>query len=318
MSKPHRLASSPSKTPISTERFELLDLDARALRVAARTCVVHDGARERSVDLGSTLQPRDVVAGDRVQLATRDGHTYVHSVRSRRSVIARPDPHERGRELVLAANIDLALIVVSVRAPPLHPRLIDRFMVVIQRGGAEAVLCVNKWDLLDSDEARDEALAALAPYADAGLARFTLSTRTGDGIDALRAYIHGRTTALVGHSGVGKSSLLNALDPRADAAIGAVSAAVGRGKHTTSSASMREVDGGTWLIDTPGVRALGLDLDKTSLATYFPEFDAHAVGCRFRDCAHMNEPRCAVRDAAQTGSLSPARYDTYLRILATL
>lgn len=236
----------------------------------------------------------------------------------RRTALSRPDPHDPSQELVLVANVDLAVIVVSTQKPAFHPRLIDRFLVVAERGGVASMICVNKIDLVTPGE-RAALDALLDPYVTIGLPVVCVAASDGTGMDELRARIAGRTCVLVGHSGVGKSSITRALDPDGSHRVGEVRENDGRGRHTTTGASLVDLGNDTQLVDTPGVRSVGLfDVDRRTLGWYFPDFDAFRPACRFRDCTHIHEPRCGVREAAESGALPKARYDTYLRLFESL
>jgi ribosome biogenesis GTPase len=258
-------------------------------------------------------QKSALAVGDRVTLAEEGGVWCIVGIVPRRSVLARPDPHHQHRQRLIAANVDLVIHVVSVRAPPLRPRLIDRFLIAIQRGGARPAICVNKIDLLEASD-RIEELHKLDVYRDLGVPVVACSTRTGEGLDALRDEVEGRMSALVGHSGVGKSSILNALDERLQLATNTLHRR-GTGRHTTSASTLHDFGAGTYIIDTPGIREFGLwDLDRDSLRDYFPEFEALAPSCRFTDCSHVHEPDCEVKRSVEEGRLSRPRYDTYLRL----
>jgi len=175
------------------------------------------------------------------------------------------------------------------------------------------VICVNKIDLMEEEQARSE-LAPLSTYRDLGVPVIPCSTKTGEGLEELRQAVQGKTAALVGHSGVGKSSILNAIDSRLQLATKTLHRR-GTGRHTTSSSTLYDFGDGTYLIDTPGIREFGLwDLDRDSLRDYFPEFDEPAESCRFTDCSHVHEPNCAVKDAVDEGIVRPARYETYVRL----
>lgn len=258
-----------------------------------------------------------LVAGDRA-LVERDGESWrVESVLPRRSVLARPDPLHKHLQRLIAANIDVVVHVVSVKAPPLRPRLIDRVLIAVQRGGAQPAICVNKIDLLEPDELRHE-LARLGDYGSLGIPLIACSTHTGEGLDQLRAIVEGKTSAFAGHSGVGKSSILNALDERLGLAIGGLHRR-GTGRHTTSRSTLYDFGGGTYLIDTPGIREFGLwDLDRDSLRDYFPEFTEPSDFCRFTNCTHVHEPDCEVKRRLEAGKLNRARYATYVRLYESL
>ena len=258
-----------------------------------------------------------LTVGDRVRIAEEKGVSTIAEVLPRRSVLARPDPLHAHRQRLIAANIDVVIHVVSVKAPPLRPRLIDRYLIAIERGGARPVICVNKVDLLEDDE-RSVELAKLQTYRDLGVPVVACSTKTGEGLDELRALVTGRTSALVGHSGVGKSSILNALDSRLQIATNTLHRR-GTGRHTTTASTLFDFGDGTYLIDTPGIREFGLwDLDRETLRDYFPEFQEPAVRCKFNDCKHVSEPRCEVKDLVERGEINRARYDTYVRLYSDL
>lgn len=258
-----------------------------------------------------------LTVGDRVRIEEVNGVSTIAGVLPRRSVLARPDPLHKHRQRLIAANIDVVIHVVSVKAPPLRPRLIDRYLIAIERGGARPVICVNKVDLLEDAE-RSTELAKLETYRDLGVPVVACSTKTGEGLDELRTLVTGKTSALVGHSGVGKSSILNALDSRLQIATNTLHRR-GTGRHTTTASTLFDFGDGTYLIDTPGIREFGLwDLDRETLRDYFPEFQEPSVLCKFNDCAHVSEPRCEVKALVERGQMNRARYDTYVRLYSDL
>lgn len=254
------------------------------------------------------------VVGDRVRLICRDGDILeVASIEERRTRLSRPRISDAGAEQVIVANVDTVVVVVSILTPPLHPRLIDRYLVAIQYGGADATLVLNKIDLADA-ATRAEAGAILAPYRAIDVPTFPVSTMTGEGIDLLRAHLARKSAAFVGHSGVGKSALVNALYPEIRQQVGEVWKGYGRGTHTTTTSDLFVLPDGGSLIDTPGIRSFGIwNVPREELRSYFPEFES--CRCRFRDCLHVAEPGCGVREAAESGEISSARYDAYLRLL---
>jgi ribosome biogenesis GTPase / thiamine phosphate phosphatase len=293
------------------------------LSSSSGVCTVLSGEEEVRCILPAeiaSVQRSGLAVGDEIAFITRgDGGGVLTSVLPRRTILSRPDPLLAERERVIACNIDAVVIVCSVKAPPLRVRLIDRFLIAVQRGGAEPVLCVNKIDLPDSEEGRANELAKLEPYRAIGLPIVLTSAEAGIGLDDLRRAIRGRRCVFVGHSGVGKSSLLNAIDPELDIATKQLSEATRRGRHTTTASTLYRLPDGAEVIDTPGIRQFGLwDLKRGELRWYFPEFAEHAEACRFRDCTHTREPDCGVRRATAQGGIPAARYDTYQRILYTL
>jgi ribosome biogenesis GTPase len=271
------------------------------------------GCRILSGEEALSCKPKAGLAvGDFVEV---DEQGNIRSLQTRRTTLSRPDPNNPNIERVIAANMDAVVMVVSIRAPELRPGLIDRYLIGIQKGGAEPVLCVNKIDMAESEEDFEP----LAPYEKVGIRIFRVSTKRGDGIAEVRAALAGKLAVFVGHSGVGKSSLTNALKPDAGAVTGKISAVWNRGRHTTTSSTMYLMADGLRIIDTPGVREFGLwKLTAGELAGYFREFDEYATRCQFSDCSHTHEPVCGVRDAVNEGAISIARYEAYLRIRETV
>jgi len=288
------------------------------MSVMSARCRVFDRGEERDCVIPPHIAMRRksaLAVGDRVHIV-REGETWrVESVLPRRSVLARPDPLHKHLQRLIAANIDVVVNVVSMKTPPLRPRLIDRVLVAIQRGGAQPVICVNKIDLADD---RDADLEKLARYEALGVPVIPCSTKTGEGLDALRAAVEGKMAALVGHSGVGKSSILNAIDERLQLTTNTLHRR-GTGRHTTTRSTLYDFGGGTYLIDTPGIREFGLwDLDRESLRDYFPELAEASEYCRFTDCTHVHEPDCEVKRRVEGGELDRARYETYARLYEDL
>ncbi len=288
------------------------------IAVTAGACVVQAGGDLLDAVLPADLTRRQqsgLAVGDEVLLEPRgDGHR-VTAVLPRRSLLMRADPHDARRSRAIAANVDIVVVVVAAKAPPLHPRLIDRYLVAVERSGARAALVVNKADLLDDDERRD-VLALLQPYRGLGVPVLTCSAADGEGIEDLRGVLAGAICVFVGQSGVGKSSLLNALHATAAARTGAVRAGDGRGRHTTSASSLYELPGDIRVIDTPGIRRFSVDdADAATLADGFAEFAPYAERCKYRDCTHTHEPGCAVIAAVRDGAIARSRYTSYRKLL---
>jgi len=245
-----------------------------------------------------------------------DGTGAIASVEPRRSRFSRRQPGPRGswREDVMVANPDLVVIVFAVDRPPPNPRLVDRFLVVTEYNEVPALLVANKVDL-GADAARD----IFGPYERIGYDVLYAGAKAGIGVEELRGRLASRLSIVTGPSGVGKSTLLNALQPGLQLATGEVSSAEeGKGKHTTTHAELLPLEGadGGYVADTPGIRELGLwEIPPSELAWCFPEFRDHLGGCAFNDCSHLHEPRCGLRAAVGRGEVSDERYDSYRRLL---
>jgi ribosome biogenesis GTPase / thiamine phosphate phosphatase len=300
--------------PVSAEEVAASGI---VISVSSGRCRVFRDETELDVTVPSEIavkQKSRLAVGDRVVVREENGAQRLIRVLPRTSVLARPDPLHKHVQRLVAANIDVVVNVVSVKSPPLRPRLIDRYLIAIQRGGALPVICVNKLDLLEG-AARTEEMEKLDVYRALGVPVIACSTHSGEGLDEMRAILETRTSALVGHSGVGKSSILNALDTRLQLAIGDVSTKRGTGRHTTTSSTLIDFGGGTFIIDTPGIREFGLwNLDRESLRDYFPEFEEPAEFCRFTNCSHVHEPNCEVKEKVESGDIDRARYETYVRL----
>lgn len=280
---------------------------------------VHTHAGEVSAVLRGRVKHRDddrVVAGDVVELELHStDRATIAAVRPRRSVLARRAAGERSpRAQPIAANVDQVVVVASARSPEPNPRLLDRFFVIAAANRIPAVLVLNKIDL---DRAALDALSTR--YAPAGYQVLGTSVKAPEGLAALRDLLRGRESVLAGQSGVGKSSLLNALDPTLRLRIGAISGKWDTGKHTTRAARVVPLaggeSGGGLVVDTPGMRELGTwGIDPELLPLCFPEFRSFLDQCRFDNCRHLAEPECAVRQAAERGAFDPDRLASYHRI----
>ena len=251
-----------------------------------------------------------VVTGDRV-LFRREGDDYqgvIERVEPRRGVLSR---NSQGREHIIVANIDQVLIVASAAEPELKTNLIDRYLIMAERHEIDAVVCINKTDLVEP--AWLQRIASI--YGAIGYPVVLTSVETGKGIEQLRALLKNRQTAISGQSGVGKSSLLNCVDAGLQLETSGVSDASNKGRHTTRRAKLLPLQDGGWVADTPGIRQFGLwDILLEEVDGYYIEFRPFIRYCRFPDCSHTHEKGCGVKEAMEAGMISPRRYDSYLRL----
>lgn len=246
-----------------------------------------------------------VVPGDDVELALlADGTGVIEKRSERRSFLRRP----------AVANIDQVVLVFAAREPALNSVLIDRFLVLAEWSNmAQILLCINKMDLLG--EAREEISALAAFYRGIGYPVCLVSMVTGEGVEELKGLLKEKTSVFAGSSGVGKSSLLNAISPGFSLATGSLSEKIKRGRHTTRTAQLLPFAGG-FLVDTPGFGATELaEIEPVALALFFPEFRLFFGACRFQPCTHSHEPDCAVKEAVQSGDIKESRYTSYVEML---
>ncbi len=259
---------------------------------------------------GSTL----LAPGDRVLVELMDDKPFVRAIAPRDTTLSRHSIEgSRLAEQVVAANIDVLVIVCSAVKPRFKPGLVDRYLIAAQLGGVNPIICLNKCDLPGDEPAQ------IAEYRNLGIQVIKTSALTGEGLDELREVLSGTVSVLAGQSGVGKSTLLNSISPELDIETQEVSDATDKGKHTTTSARMYQLQGDIRIIDTPGIRKLGLvKITEQDLPFYFPELEERAPECRFRNCTHIHEPDCAVLAALEAGEIEERRYKSYLHIRESL
>ena len=250
-----------------------------------------------------------VAVGDRVEI-TRTGpdEGVIEAVAPRERALSRLARGTADVEQVILANPDQLVAVFAAAHPEPHPRMLDRFLLIAESRGIPAAIVVNKIDLDPPRTSR----ALFEPYRAAGYPVIETSVVTGEGLDDLRALLEDRISVLAGPSGVGKSSLINALAPERAERVGGISEATGKGRHTTTGTILIRLRPGTYLADTPGIRQLSLwGIEPDKLDQYFPEFRPYLAECRYDDCTHLHEPGCAVIEAVEAGAIDRGRYESY-------
>jgi ribosome biogenesis GTPase len=305
-------------------------LEGTVLKIGGSASIVDVGGRTFRCDLRAKVsrkQDQRLAVGDRVKLTSREGKDeeglelgVIEAVEPRRSRLRRPRSFKRDQ--ILCANIDLVVLVVSTLEPDYKRNFIDRVLVAVEREELDAAIVFNKADLADRrylDVVREDA----AIYEKLGYPSGLVSAKTGEGIPELRQLLKDRISVITGPSGVGKSTLLNVVQPGLELKTGEVSESTGRGKHTTTSAELIKLAFGGYVADTPGIRAFGLwDVTARELAMCFPELREVMGRCKFNDCTHRAEPGCAVLKAVQEEQkaedglpvVDEERYDSYLKL----
>ena len=274
--------------------------DGRLLRCAVRRVLKNVSTQQRHI----------VVTGDRVDIEPHgQDQGWILKVEARRSELSRTSKQRRH---VLAANIDQLLIVTSAAQPNIKPNLIDRLLATAEQNHIDALICINKCDLIDTGILQ----SLIGNYAQMGYSVWMVSAATGWGIEHLRRMTRGCVSVVIGQSGVGKSSILNAISPGLNQRVQEVSEENQKGKHTTTTSEWFDLPDGGALVDTPGVRQFQLwDVVAEELTGLFRDIRPFASHCRYPNCSHQHENDCAVKDAVADGRLDPRRYDSYVQML---
>lgn len=279
--------------------------------------VLHDGETVRCrirgrLRLKGVRSTNPVVVGDEVACEADEGGDYVIAdILPRRNYVIRRASNLSKESHIIAANVDQALLMASLRSPETPTEFVDRFLVTCEAYKVPVTILLSKLDLQDA-----EAVAEFrAVYEGAGYRVLEVSVREGRGVEEVRELLAGRTTLVSGNSGVGKSTLIQAIDPSLDIRTGKISESHHKGRHTTTFSTMYPLAGGGAVIDTPGIKGFGLiDIDEAELWHYFPEMMRVAPACRFYNCTHTHEPGCAVTEAVKAGEIAWPRYESYLKI----
>jgi ribosome biogenesis GTPase / thiamine phosphate phosphatase len=298
---------------VRTESGENVDAGMRGRLKKSNSGKRSDGSLRRDT-VSAAATTLKLAVGDDVRLDQSEGAWSIAEILPRRSKLARRAPGGGQGERIVAANVDQVIIMFAAAKPDPHPRMLDRFLVIAEGNELPARIIINKVDLVGEEAAR----ARFDDYARIGYPVHYTCVKTGLGLETLRDVLNGQRSVLTGPSGVGKSSLLNALFPGANLRVGAISESVNKGRHTTVGALMLPLPGtdGGYVIDTPGLREVGLwALLAEQLDRCFPEIRGLRDQCRFSDCRHIAEPDCAVRAALRDGEISPQRYDSYMKLL---
>lgn len=259
-----------------------------------------------------------IAVGDIVSLDDKideEGNHLILDYDERRNYIVRKSTNLSKQMQILAANVDQTYLLVTLKSPQTHPAFIDRFLVAAESFRIPCTLLFNKIDQYSEKELK-EVDETIAIYEHIGYPCYKISALNPKDIAFLKEQLKGKQVMISGHSGVGKSTLINSLDSRLALRTGEISQAHQQGQHTTTFAEMFKLEFGGYIIDTPGIRAFGIvDLDKAVISHYFPEMRALIGACKYHNCQHLNEPKCAIKDAVDAGEISASRYHTYVQLM---
>ncbi|WP_324025549.1 ribosome small subunit-dependent GTPase A [Maribacter sp. BPC-D8] len=260
-----------------------------------------------------------VAVGDYVRFETEttgdDTFGIINEIEKRKNYIIRKSVNLSKQTHIIAANLDQVFLLVTLNNPPTYPVFIDRFLITAEAYEIPAVLLFNKIDTYSPEEL-DEIKFLAALYRNIGYTCLGISAATGKNVDKVKEMMLGKTSMFSGHSGVGKSTLVNAIEPNLDIKTKQISQQHAQGQHTTTFAEMYDLSFNARIIDTPGIKGFGIvDMEKEEIGNYFPEFFKLKQHCKFNNCIHVDEPKCAVKDALETGDIAWSRYNSYLQMI---
>jgi ribosome biogenesis GTPase / thiamine phosphate phosphatase len=261
-----------------------------------------------------------VVVGDyvRFEKGQEKGTGVIYEIETRKNYIVRASTRKKNKNHIIASNIDQALLITSIKFPNVKPGFIDRFLVTCEAYHIPAIIVFNKEDLLN-DKSHERLKEISSIYESIGYKTYSISVKENKGIAGLKELLRGKTSLTAGHSGVGKSSLINTLIPGLNLKVANLSGYTGKGVHTTTKASMFSLPEGGYIIDTPGIKELTIvDIEPEEISHYFPEMKALIHDCQFHNCWHIDEPGCAVKEAFINGKINETRFENYLHIVMDL
>ena len=293
----------------STGKWYIVELeDGEIVNCRMRGKLRLDGLRTTNpISVGDVVSLHEDIDGE--------GNRVITGFDKRRNYIVRKSTNLSKQMQILAANIDRAYLIVTLKSPETHLAFIDRFLVSAESFRIPVTLLFNKTDLYSEDD-QEYADALCYMYENIGYPCVQMSATEKKNIDFLRDDVNGNQVMISGHSGVGKSTLINAIDSNLDIRTGEISIAHQQGQHTTTFAEMHKVATGGYIVDTPGIRAFGItELEKSVMSHYFPEMRKRMNECKFNNCKHMNEPKCAIKEAIEAGEIDESRYATYMQLM---
>ncbi len=293
--------------------FYDVDIGASVLRCQLRGVV----KKKLRSEIGKQIYSDPISVGDKVLVTPIDNEEgSIEDLLPRDNKLSRRDPNRhREIEQIIVSNVDQAVIVGSIHSPDLNCRFIDRFLILAAAGNINAVICINKADLLNEYE-QSKFYKTFQVYEDLGYQLILTSIHYQETIDQFRSILKGKLSVIVGTSGVGKSSLLNAIQPNLGLRTHEVSSKTKKGRHTTTLVELFDLEIGGKVADTPGVREVGLwGVNPDHIDHYFPEMESRISACKFSDCSHLREPNCAIIEAVKQGEIAAFRYESYLALL---